>query len=244
MRLLVFLLALMAAPAQAGCRLALVLALDVSASVDAEEYQLQVEGMAGALISPEVSGILLSDPANPVALTVFVWSGPSDQALVADWTLVTDRQVLEGLAGRIASYPRRIVFDGRTAIGAALRQASFLLSIAPPCDRQVVDLATDGRNNAGTDPQDISDAPMFEGVTINGLAIEGGTAAAETSLARYLRLRVTRGADSFVEIAENYADFERAMTRKLIRELQELMLGRQGAGPVVTAAGGVRRPVP
>lgn len=233
-----------AAPAQAGCRLALVLALDVSASVDAEEYRLQVEGMAGALISPEVSAILLSDPANPVALTVFVWSGPGDQALVADWTLVTDAQVLNGLAGRIASYPRRIVFDGRTAIGAALRHAAFLLSIAPPCDRRVVDLATDGRNNAGTDPQEIADSSAFEGVTINGLAIEGGTPAAETSLARYLRLRVTRGADSFVEIAENYADFERAMTRKLIRELQELMLGQDRPGPVVTAADGPGAPAP
>lgn len=239
MRLMLFLLALMAAPAQAGCRLALVLALDVSASVDADEYRLQVEGMARALTSPDVSGILLSDTANPVALSVFVWSGPSDQAIVADWTLVTDAGTLAALAETIAAYPRRIVFDGRTAIGAALRQASFLQSIAPACDRKVVDVATDGRNNAGTDPQDIADSSYFDEVTINGLAIEGGTAAAEASLARYLRLRVTRGADSFVETAENYADFERAMTRKLIRELQEVVVGQIDAGrgprPVVAA---------
>lgn len=241
MRLIVFLLALMAAPAQAACRLALVLALDVSASVDAEEYRLQVEGMAAALTSPEVSGILLSDPANPVAVAVFVWSGPSDQALVADWTLVTDEGVLAGLAGRIASYPRRIVFDGRTAIGAALRQASFLLSIAPPCDRRVVDVATDGRNNAGADPQQIADGAAFQGVTINGLAIGGGAASAETSLARYLRLRVTRGADSFVETARDYADFERAMTRKLIRELQEVVLGQLDADTTSGAVAGVRK---
>lgn len=219
----------MAGPAQAGCRLALVLALDVSASVDADEYRLQVEGMARALTSPDVAGILLSDTANPVALTVFVWSGPSDQALVADWTLITDAATLAGLADRVARFPRRTVFDGRTAIGAALRQSSFLLSIAPKCERLVVDVATDGRNNAGPDPQEISDGDDFEGVTINGLAIGGGAASAEASLSRYLRLRVTRGADSFVETAKDYADFERAMTRKLIRELQEVMLGQLDA---------------
>lgn len=239
MRLLLLLLALTAAPAQAGCRLALVLALDVSASVDADEYRLQVRGMAGALTSPEVAGVILSDPVNPVAVSVFVWSGPSDQALVADWTLITDAATLADLADRVARYPRRVVFDGRTAIGSALRQSAFLLSIAPPCDRRVVDLATDGRNNAGPDPQEIADSTAFEGVTINGLAIGGGVASAETSLARYLRLRVTRGADSFVEFAEDYADFQRAMTRKLIRELQEVMLGQLDAealsGAVVTS---------
>lgn len=240
MRLVPFLLALMASPAHAGCRLALVLALDVSASVDADEYGLQTGGMARALTSPQVSGILLSDPANPVAIAVFVWSGPRDQALVADWTLVTDAGTLSGLADRIARYPRRIIFDGRTAIGTALRQAAFLHSTAPTCDRQVVDLATDGRNNAGTDPQDIADSSDFDAVTINGLAIEGGAPAAEASLARYLRLRVARGADSFVEIAESYGDFERAMTRKLIRELQEVMLGQLDAEvrpPAVVADG-------
>lgn len=239
MRVLVLLLALVAAPAQAGCRLALVLALDVSASVDAAEYRLQVEGMAHALTSPAVSQILFSDPSRPVAISAFVWSGPGDQALVADWTLVTDAGVLTALAARVAAFPRRIVFDGRTAIGSALRQASFLLSIAPPCDRRVVDVATDGRNNAGTDPQDIADSDLFAEVTINGLAIEGGTPAAEASLARYLERRVTRGADSFVETAESYADFEEAMTRKLIRELQDLILGAlgpEGRLPQVVAA--------
>jgi hypothetical protein len=214
----------LAALPAAACRQALVIALDVSASVDAAEYRLQAQGMAAALTAPPVAAAFL-DGARPVALAVFLWSGPGDQALVADWTLIDSAATLRTLAARIAAHPRRVAFDGRTAIGSALEVAHGLLQTAPPCDRQTVDLASDGRSNAGPDPQAVSDSSRLAGVTTNALAIGSGVASARASLADYLRLRVTRGPDSFVELAADYADFRRAMTRKLERALQGMVLG-------------------
>jgi hypothetical protein len=217
-------------PVMAGCRLALVIALDVSASVDAQEYDLQATGMARALLSPSVSGVILEDPARPVALSAFLWSGPSDRSLVADWTLIDSPAALQSFADRIARHPRKVSFDGRTAIGAALSQGGFLQATAPRCDRRVIDIAADGENNAGPDPQGPRDA--LSGITVNALAITGERPhdqarndRPQRSLARYLEQRVIRGADSFVETALDYADFERAMTRKLLRELKPMMIG-------------------
>ncbi|MGQ0567488.1 MAG: DUF1194 domain-containing protein [Gemmobacter sp.] len=230
-RLAVMLLAILAAaPARAGCRLALVLALDVSASVDATEYDLQATGMARALLSAPVAEVLLDNPARPAALAVFVWSGPGDVALVADWTLIDGAGTLRSLADRIARHPRKTSFDGRTAIGSALAQGGFLHATAPACDRRVIDIAADGENNAGPAPEGPRDA--LTGITVNALAITGERPhdqarndRPQRSLARYLERHVIRGPDAFVETALDYADFERAMTRKLLRELRPLMIG-------------------
>ena len=223
-------LSTLATPALADCRLALVLALDVSASVDAQEYDLQANGMARALLSPAVANVILEDPTRPIALSVFVWSGPGDIALVTDWTLIDRPDTLQSLAERIALHPRKTSFDGRTAIGGALAQAGFLLATAPLCDRRVIDIAADGENNAGPDPEGQRDA--LTGITVNALAITGERPHDQArndrplrSLGRYLAARVIRGPDAFVETALDYADFEDAMTRKLLREISPLMIG-------------------
>ena len=228
--LLTLLATLAGTPAMADCRLALVLALDVSASVDAQEYDLQAQGMARALLSPAVAGVILENPARPIALSAFVWSGPGDRSLVADWTLIDSPDDLQSFADRIARHPRKVSFDGRTAIGAALVQGGLLHATAPPCDRRVIDLAADGENNAGPDPQGPRDA--LRGITVNALAITGERPhdqarndRPQRSLSRYLERHVIRGPDGFVETALDYADFERAMTRKLLRELKPMMIG-------------------
>ena len=230
LRTALLLAALAGTAARADCRLALVLALDVSASVDAREYALQARGMAAALLSPAVAEVILDDPSRPIALSAFVWSGPGDIALVADWTLIDNLGTLESLANRISLHTRKVSFDGRTAIGAALAQGGFLQATAPACDRRVIDIAADGENNAGPDPQGQRDA--LQGITVNALAITGERPHDQArndrplrSLNRYLEARVIRGPDAFVETALDYADFEDAMTRKLLRELSPLMIG-------------------
>ncbi len=227
---LAILTALTGTPARADCSLALVLALDVSASVDTREYDLQARGMAAALLSPVVAGIILEDPTRPIALSAFVWSGPGDVSLIADWTLIGDAATLQSVADRIARHPRKASFDGRTAIGAALAQGGFLHRTAPPCDRRIIDIAADGENNAGPEPQGPRDA--LTGITVNALAITGdrphdqsSNDRPQRSLGRYLEARVIRGADAFVETALDYDDFEIAMTRKLLRELRPIMIG-------------------
>jgi hypothetical protein len=217
-------------PATAACRLALALGLDVSASVDPQEYALQMTGMAGALLAPEVQAVILSDTGSPVIVSVYVWSGPGDQVMVVDWTALTDATVLRQVAAAIAAYPRRVTFDGRTAIGSAMTYGAFLMDLAPRCDRQVIDLAADGMNNAGESPRGVRDGGSLDRVTVNALAI-GASHALDLEirtpeiLEQYLTAQVIRGPGAFVEVARDHRDFERAMTRKLIREIDVMMLG-------------------
>lgn len=222
--LLLAALAGMTAPAaEAACRLALLIALDVSASVSSEEYDLQSQGMAGALTAPSVAAAMLG-PQPPVAVAVYHWSGPGDQALVADWTMINSAAALDGLAARVAAFPRRATFDGRTAIGSSLSYATALLGRAPACRRQVIDIAADGENNASPSPELYRDGAALAGTTINALAVTGETLIGDDEfwLPRYLEARVIRGPDAFVEVADGYEDFRRAMERKLLRELAEV----------------------
>jgi hypothetical protein len=219
-----------ALPGQALCRVALVLGLDVSASVDAGEYRLQVEGTAAALLAPQVQSAILG--SEPVALAVFTWSGAEDQALVADWALIDSRAALEALARRVAGFPRPEAVSRRTATGAAMQFARGLLDRAPRCDREVIDLATDGTFNAGPAPEEVRRDPAFVATTINALAVAGGPVPdfrdvtdPDSALELYLLRRVIHGPDAFVERAADYGDFARAMTRKLERELRGALLG-------------------
>ncbi|QYK41273.1 MAG: DUF1194 domain-containing protein [Paracoccaceae bacterium] len=234
MRAAALLLGLVLPGPAAACRLALVLALDVSASVDAAEYRLQSEGMARALVAPEVARLVLG-PGGPVALAAMHWSGPHDQAVIADWTVIGGMADLSDLAARVAAAPRRPSFDGRTAIGAAMQAAADLLARGPRCAARTLDLAADGETNAGIDPRLVRDGPGLAGVTVNALAVGGNDlmdhgdfGSRPRPLTRHLETWVIRGPDAFVEEAADYADFERAMTRKLIRELGVVMLGAAG----------------
>jgi hypothetical protein len=216
---------MLAAPAGAECRLALALGMDVSASVDSAEYRLQMEGTAAALTSAPVRRVLLG--GVPVALGAYLWSGAREQWRVADWTLIEDAVTLEAFAATIAA-TQRPPFTGRTATGEAMRVGAQFLDEAPACDRRALDLSTDGEANDGTLPAEVRVA----GITINALSIGGdlpldhGYAGEPLrSLALYLERNVIRGPGAFVERAVDYRDFTDAMTRKLLRELAEVMMG-------------------
>jgi hypothetical protein len=221
-------------PAEAACCLALVLALDVSASVDPTEFRLQADGMAAALRAPQVVAAMLAGGGH-VSVAVTQWSGPQDQAIIADWTVIDTPEAIDGLAARVAAVQRRPAFDGRTAVGSALEHGARLLERGPRCALQVIEIAVDGTNNAGPDPAVMRDSPALARITVNALAIGGdlpldhGTMAGEGDrLSAWLRAEVIRGPGSFVERAEDYPDFERAMTRKLLRELDMMVVGQLG----------------
>jgi hypothetical protein len=213
---------LAAAPAQA-CRLALVLAMDVSSSVDADEDRLQRGGLAAALISPEVQDAVFASP-DPVALFVFEWSGRYNQHDVVGWTTLDSPADLFGVAETIAQ-SRRSHNDFPTAMGYALGYASVKLHEGPSCLYRTIDVAGDGENNEGFGPQDAYAAFPFQDVTVNGLVVNGGEFEAETALIPYYRDQVIHGPGAFVEIAVGFADYERAMRRKLIRELSLKIVG-------------------
>jgi hypothetical protein len=207
------------AVAQQECRLALLLGMDVSASVDAAEYQLQIEGLAAALIHPSVVEAALSG-TGPVALSIYEWSGASSKMSSVDWTLVQSEADLTGIAERVLRATRNHE-DFPTALGYALGFASTHLNRAPPCLFRTVDISGDGQNNDGFPPAAAYEHFPFEGVTVNGLAIGGASRGIED----YYLAEVIHGPGAFVEYARNHDDFEEVMRRKLERELRVVILG-------------------
>ncbi|MCF2870092.1 DUF1194 domain-containing protein [Octadecabacter sp. G9-8] len=214
-----------------ACRLALVLAMDVSSSVDATEDALQRAGLAAALVAPSVRDAFFASDA-PVALAVFEWSGRNDQRLIQDWVLIENEATLTQVATQIAT-TRRIVAERPTALGYALGFSAGLLAVAPDCAAQTIDVSGDGLNNDGFEPRQAYDVFDLDGVTVNGLVIEEPDDAAfregQIDLLSYYVQNVIQGPAAFVEFADGFEDFARAMEAKLIRELGVLMIGQNAA---------------
>lgn len=223
---------LMAVPASAqACNLALSLALDVSSSVDETEFRLQSEGLANALRSHEVANAIFSLPGNSIALHVYQWSGSSNQMTVLDWTLVTSRADLEAAAGILAAMPRSAT-ESPTSLGYGLGYGAIALRDAPPCARKTLDVSGDGRNNNGFGPVNAYRHFPFQGITVNGLAIAGS----DETITEYYLSEVIRGAGAFVETAAGFQDYERAMRRKLLREIGIMAVSD---APISSSATGV-----
>jgi hypothetical protein len=209
----------LAAPALAEeCRLALVLAMDVSRSVSATDFGITRAGLAAALMDPEVRRAALA--GAPVALSVFDWQEPGQTRIVLPWRLIATEADLDQAAAEVAAWTRPPL-TGLTALGEALLFARDWLGAAPPCDAQVIDVAGDGRANAGLSVARVYAGTDFGAITVNGLAI----GEHETGFARYLAEEVIRGPGAFVEEAPRHSDFPAAMRRKLIREMGVQMVG-------------------
>lgn len=211
-----------------ACRLALVLALDVSNSVDANEDALQRGGLAAALRVPAVRDAFFGSEV-PVALSVFEWSGRHHQRLLQDWVLIDSPATLDQVATQIAT-TQRSESEFATAIGYALGYSAGLLDRAPRCDAQTIDISGDGVNNDGFTPHASYEAFDLEGVIVNGLVIDVPEDAAlrvdRLDLPTYYDLHVINGPGAFIEVATGFDDFARAMEVKLIRELGVLLLGQ------------------
>lgn len=221
-RLALALCCLAAAPAQA-CRLALLLAIDVSSSVDAAEDALQRGGLAAALIAPEVEAAFFADP-EPVALAVYEWSGRYNQEVILDWVLIRHRAALLFAAEKVAS-SRRSHNEFPTAMGYALGFGAGLLERAPECLAQTLDMAGDGQNNEGFGPRAAYREFPFDRVTVNGLVVNAADFEAETGLIAFYQREVLHGPGAFMEVAQGFEDYERAMRRKLERELAPPVFG-------------------
>ena len=206
-------LGLVCAPVPAkACAVALVLAMDVSGSVDRQEYALQMSGLADALGDPLVSEALVN--ANAL-VTLVQWSGRSRQRVSIPWTSIRGHGDVVALRGRVKAVDRAYR-NYATAIGEVLDRAVDLLLDAPqPCDRRVIDVSGDGASNEGKRPGHVHARLRQEQVTVNGLAIRGS----EPDIVTYYRERVLFGPGAFLEIADGYADYPRAIRRKLITEL-------------------------
>nr|WP_246413711.1 DUF1194 domain-containing protein [Rubricella aquisinus] len=211
---LAFLILLLPAQAIAQCRVALVLALDVSQSVDGREYRLQMDGIISALTDPEVLD-LLTLPGAPAAISVFEWSGPQERFRILDWTMLTDHAAVARVVARLSTHERGFSF-GPTALGSALEAAHAQAMLAPACGRVVVDISGDGLPNAGPRVEDVNARLDWGDTIINGLIVGGDTSPEITA---FYIADVIRGPGAFTEVASDYTDYARAMRRKLLREL-------------------------
>lgn len=211
--------ALIPAGAQAACRLALLLALDVSSSVDEQEYLLQRDGLAAALMSEDVQGAILQSGGG-VALAVYEWSGRRQSVVIQEWVLLTSRDGIAAVAQRLRS-AQRSYRQFPTALGYALGYGAGLMGEAPRCERQVIDVSGDGITNDGFWPQLAYKHFPFDGITVNALAVLG----ADPDVFDHYEFEVLRGPGAFIETAEGYEGYERAMIRKLYREIQDRIVG-------------------
>ena len=209
--------------AAAECRLALALGLDVSSSVDAQEDALQRGGLAAALVAPEVERAVFASPL-PVAIAAYEWSGRYKQDVLADWRLIRTRRDLLELAETIGRSERGET-EFPTALGYALGYGAGLLARGPDCLHRTLDMAGDGENNEGFPPAAAYAEFPFAGVTVNGLVVSAPADGAEIDLVAYYRDHVLHGPGAFLEVARGFDDYERAMRRKLLRELRPRAVG-------------------
>lgn len=205
------------APARAqAVDVAIVLAVDVSASVDAGEYGLQMRGVAEAIAHPTVTDAIEQGEVGAVAFSVVQWSSEAEQAVAVPWTRVDGVASAQALAARIWSAPRAFRFRG-TKIGAALRFCFDHLDRVPfPAARRVVDVSGDGVNRGPPLLRDTRAEAIRRGITINGLPILSD----EPRLGRYFRDWLIAGPGAFVIAAESFEAFRPAMVRKLVREIR------------------------
>jgi hypothetical protein len=200
-----------AAAAEAG--LALVLAIDVSASVTADSYVLQHDGIARAFENPRLLDAISAVPGGIEAL-VLEWSDPDQIKVTVEWQRVGDRASAATLAAAVRATKR--TSNGLTAIGPALLAAASAFDRLPePAERRIIDISGDGMANFGLPPMVARDQIVAAGISINGLAI----LTEESWLAGYYRSSVIGGPQAFVMVAQDFSSFADAMLRKLVQEV-------------------------
>ena len=194
----------------------LILALDVSASVDAQEFDLQLRGYSEAFRAPEFLEALKGLGADGIAVTMMQWADIGQQAVCIDWTHVNDKRSA-GIFARAIDDTNRLFEQGQTAIGHALEFAVRLYPARGFSGRKrVIDVSGDGHSNKGTTPNIPRDRAVKSGITINGLAIVNE----ERYLPGYYQRNVVGGSGAFVAVANDYNDFAQAILAKLVRELK------------------------
>jgi hypothetical protein len=214
-----------AAPAEAQpVDLALVMAVVVSESVDADEYQLQHEGIARAFEDERLFEAIGAGKSGAIAVTIIEWSDRDKQIVTVDWTRVANAEEATAFAATVRRTARSS--NGLTAIGDALLAARAALARLPwEAERKVVDVSGDGIANIGPPPKEVRDLLVADGVTVNGLPI----LTQEPWLSGYYSEYVIGGPGAFIIEAETFKSFADAMATKLFSEIVALPPGTQFA---------------
>ena len=209
--------------------LLLVLAADVSRSVDSQKFQLQREGYAAALADPRVIDAIQSGRRGRIGVLFLEWSGFGNQKVVIDWTVVDGPKAAQAFGDRLLESPRS--FADRTSISGGIDAAVAQLARAPfEAQRHTIDVSGDGTNNAGRDVGLARDEALALGISINGLVILSDTPLPWNpehtnppgGLTKYYRDNVIGGPGSFALEAKDFNSFGEAIVKKMIAEIAEL----------------------
>src|SRR5271167_4835584 len=206
--------------------LLLVLAADVSRSIDEGEFELQRKGYTAALTDPRVLAAIRGGTNGAIAVCFVEWSGAGEQYVVADWVVLHDDEDAGGFAAAILAAPRS--FIGRTSISGAIDFAMERFAAAKAqSNRRIIDISGDGTNNSGRAVTEARDQAISQGVTINGLAIINDKPnlgySAHTQppggLPLYYRQNVIGGTNAFLLVVQDFNSFADAMAQKLAKEI-------------------------
>jgi Protein of unknown function (DUF1194) len=193
----------------------LVLAIDASGSVEDDRFELQKRGFAAAFRDPKVLQAIRAGSHQSIAVFMLQWTGPTDQEVMAPWTLVTNESSAAILAAVIEAAPRRLMGGGTSVSGAIDYSVKALAASPYRATRRIIDISGDGSNNIGRPAEQARDEAVHTGIRINGLPI----LTVEPDLDQYFRQNVIGGPGAFVIPAKNYDQFAEAILRKLVTEI-------------------------
>lgn len=210
-----------AANAQEQVDLELVLAVDISRSMDFEEQIIQRNGYAAAFRSQEVIGAILGGGLGRIAVTYLEWAGQGISRVIIPWTLIDSREASRAFAAQLEDrQPQRL---SRTSISSGLSHSQRLFGTGPwKGIRRVVDVSGDGPNNQGMPVEPVRDSLVAEGIVINGLPLMVRTSTfgfGIENLDEYYFDCVVGGTGSFVIPVYDWDGFPEAVRRKLVLEI-------------------------
>jgi Protein of unknown function (DUF1194) len=207
--------------------LLLVLAADVSRSIDEAKFKLQRDGYASALTDPAIVRAMQGVGTHKRIGIIFIeWAGAGETRVIVDWTSIGSLDDARAFADKLLATPRP--FYGRTSIAGAIEIGMAQLALSPfKADRRIIDISGDGTNNAGREVTEARDAAAAAGITVNGVVILSAVPLpfnpAHThppgGLLAYYQNNVIGGPGGFALAAESFETFGQAMRAKLIKEI-------------------------
>ena len=209
--------------AQTQVDLKLILAVDVSGSIDNEEFRLEREGTADAFADPDVLKAIQSGSLGKIAVSMLDFSSPQFDKVVLDWAIIKDKASATAFAEAIRNTPRTP--GRRTSVSSALELGSLLLETSEKdivATRRVIDVTGDGPNNDGNSMTEAHDKTIAQGIIVNGLPVMDEMANGYfPDLDKYYAGCVTGGRGAFVVVVHSYRDYAAAMRHKLILEISQ-----------------------
>ncbi|MDP2411116.1 MAG: DUF1194 domain-containing protein [Pseudolabrys sp.] len=208
--------------------LLLILAADVSRSVNSQKFQLQRSGYAAAISDRRVLDAITAGRHKRIAVQFIEWSGYGNHQVVIDWTLIDGPKTAQSFGDRLLELPR--TYADRTSISGGIDFAVTQFARAPfTSERRTIDVSADGTNNSGRDVTKARDDANNQDITINALAILSDTPLPWNpehthppgGLANYFRENVIGGPGAFVVEAKDFNSFGQAIIKKMVAEIAD-----------------------